>query len=317
MIIRSIIFFFLCFFSLHHSFAWGFWGHKQINKMAVFTLPPELFPLYKKNIDFIIEQAVTADKRRYTNKKEAPRHYIDLDHYGLEPFSVVPKSWKNAVAKFTEDTLQAYGIVPWHIQVMLYSLTEAFRKKDLNEILNYSANIGHYIADAHVPLHTTENYNGQLSNQHGIHGFWESRIPEMIGDKFDYIVGSAELINDPLNRTWQIIKESHSAVDSVLDFELILNDSIASDRKFSFEQKGNQMVKVYSKEYSLAYNKMLNGMIERRMKAAISAVGAFWYTAWINAGQPDLKKLYSKKGYLNENEEESELEKNQIKGHSE
>jgi hypothetical protein len=317
MLLRLFLICFCSFAIQGKSFAWGFWGHKQINKMAVFTLPPELFPLYKKNIDFIIEQAVTPDKRRYTNKKEAPRHYIDLDHYGTDPYSVIPKSWKNAKIKFSEDTLQSYGIVPWHIQVMLYSLTEAFKKKDLSEILYYSANIGHYIADAHVPLHTTENYNGQLTNQHGIHGFWESRVPELVGNEFDYIVGQAEFIKDPLERTWQIVKDSHSAVDSVLDFELILNDSIPSDKKFSFEQKGNQMLKVYSVDYTLAYNKMLSGMIERRMRAAISAVGDFWYTAWVNAGQPDLKRLYGKKGYLNENEEEREVERNQVKGHSE
>jgi len=316
MFFRNILLFFLFFFTIDFSFAWGFWGHKQINKMAVFTLPPELFPLYKKNIDYITEQAVTPDKRRYTNKIEAPRHYIDLDHYGLEPFSVLPKSWKNAVTKYTEDTLNAYGIVPWHIQVMLHSLTEAFRKKDLNEILYYSANIGHYIADAHVPLHTTENYNGQLTNQHGIHGFWESRIPELIGEKFDYIVGQAEFIDNPLDKAWQIVKESHAEVDSVLDLELILNDSIPSDRKYSFEQKGNQMLKVYSQEYSLAYNRLLNGMVERRMRQAISAVGAFWYTAWVNAGQPDLRKLYSKKAASKEGEEEVDYERNQIKGHS-
>jgi hypothetical protein len=51
------------------------------------------------------------------------------------------------------------------------------------------------------------------------------------------------------------------------------------------------MIKQYSGEYSLAYNSMLDGMIERRMQQSIRSVACFWYTAWINAGQPDLKKL--------------------------
>ena len=35
-------------------------------------------------------------------------------------------------------------------------------------------------------------------------------------------------------------------------------------------------------------------MIERRMRQSIFAVASFWYTAWVNAGQPDLKNLSNK-----------------------
>ena len=58
---------------------WGFWGHRKINRMAVFTLPPDLIIFYKKHIEFITDHAVDPDKRRYASKHEAVRHYIDLD----------------------------------------------------------------------------------------------------------------------------------------------------------------------------------------------------------------------------------------------
>ena len=105
--------------------SWGFYAHKRINRMAVFTLPPELFTFYKKHIEFLTEHAIDPDKRRYASKGEAERHYIDIDHYvhnGEDPFDVVPKRWKDAVEKFSEDTLKAYGIVPWHIQRVKYKL---------------------------------------------------------------------------------------------------------------------------------------------------------------------------------------------------
>ena len=35
----------------------------------------------------------------------------------------------------------------------------------------------------------------------------------------------------------------------------------------------------------------LNGMVERRMRQSIHTIASFWYTAWVHAGQPDLKKL--------------------------
>nr|MBP7514011.1 hypothetical protein [Flavobacteriales bacterium] len=154
--------------------AWGFYGHKRINRMACFTLPPQMFGFYKRHIDFISDHAVDPDRRRYANPDEAPRHYIDIDHYahnGSDPFAEVPRPWKQAVAKYTEDTLKAYGIVPWHIQVVYGRLVNAFQRGDVDRILYYSADLGHYVGDAHVPLHTTENYNGQLTNQHGIHAF--------------------------------------------------------------------------------------------------------------------------------------------------
>ncbi len=276
------------------AFGWGFWGHKKINHMACFTLPPEMIGFYKSHIDFLTEHAVDPDNRRYSNKDEAPRHYLDADHYGEHPFDSLPKYWKEAVAKYTEDTLNAYGIVPWYINKMMFSLTEAFKTRDADKILYYSANIGHYIADAHVPLHATENYNGQKTNQVGIHGFWESRIPELFGDDYDFITGRCIFITNTQLHAWDIIEASASEVDSVLTFEKKLSGTFPSDKKYSFEQVGNKTEKVNSEEYTKAYSDMLDNMVERKMRAAIFNVGSYWYTAWVNAGSPDLNSLGDK-----------------------
>ncbi len=270
---------------------WGFYAHKKINRMAVFTLPPELISFYKAHINYISEHAVDADKRRYAVKNEAAKHYIDIDHYGTSPFDSVPVNWKDAIKKFSEDSLRAYGILPWHISTMCYRLQQSFVNQNLQSILKNSADIGHYIADACVPLHTTMNYNGQYTNQKGIHGFWESRIPELSADGYSYWTGRATYVERPIDMAWKLIKSSHMAVDSVLQFEALLNQKFKSDQKYSFESRGRQTVKVYSKNYSLQYEKMLNGMIEKRMRLAIKHIGNIWYTAWVNAGKPNLKSL--------------------------
>ena len=220
--------------NLQPAYSWGFFAHKKINRMAVFTLPAGMIGFYKQHIEYISEHAVDPDRRRYANEDEAPRHYIDIDHYGKYPFDSVPQWWKKAVAKYSEDTLKAYGIVPWHIEKMVYRLTEAFKEENMDLILHYSADLGHYIADAHVPLHTTENYNGQLTNQKGIHGFWESRIPEMKSEGYDYWIGRAKYIGKPLEKAWDVVKASHAAVDSVLKFEANLNAEYSPDKKYSF-----------------------------------------------------------------------------------
>ncbi len=307
------------------SYCWGFWGHKRINRIAVFTLPSEMLGFYKKHIEYITNHAVDPDKRRYAVKEEGARHFIDIDHYGKYPFDSLPELWKNAKTKYTEDTLQAYGINPWYIETMLYRLTSAFKEGNAINILRYSADLGHYVADAHVPLHTAENYNGQLTNQYGIHGLWESRIPELSGEQYDYFVGKARYIERPINEAWGFIKVSHAEVDSVLLMEEVLNSETPEDKKYSIEQKGNSSAKVYSTEYAKEYNDRLNNMAERKMRAAILAVGSFWYTAWVNAGQPDLDKIELKMSAEElkaaQKEEEKTLKKENLnfkeKGHIE
>ena len=276
------------------SQSWGFYGHKRINRMAVFTLPPEMVTFYKQHIEFVTNHAVDPDKRRYGVEGEAPRHYIDIDHYGEHAFDSVPKFWKVAIAKYTEDTLMAYGIVPWQIEKHYYKLMQAFKDENLDRILSYSADLGHYIADAHVPLHTTENYNGQLTGQRGIHGFWESRIPELKAEDYDYFVGRAKYIDSPIKSAWKIVYDSHMGVDSVLKFEAALNKEFPQDRKYAYENRGNLMMKVYSLEYTNRYDLMIKGQVERRMRESITMVGSLWYTAWVNAGKPNLEKLGQK-----------------------
>ena len=251
-----------------------------------------MIAFYKKNIDFISEHAVDPDKRRYAIKEEGPRHYIDIDHYGTYPFAALPRNWDSAVAKYSIDTIQKNGIVPWWLQTMHYRLTEAFKEKNTARILKLSAEIGHYLADSHVPLHASSNHNGQFTGQRGIHGFWESRIPELLAEnKWDFFIGKAEYIKNPSDFIWKRILESAAASDTVLKYEKQLSKEFPADQKFSFENRNGIIIRQYSSAFSIAYDQLLKGMIERRMRQSIFAVASFWYTAWVNAGQPDLTHI--------------------------
>ena len=293
---KKILFFVVLITVYSKSYCWGFFAHKKINSYAVFLLPPQMLVLYKPNIDFIAAHAVDPDMRRNVLADEARRHYIDIDYYGKYPYTELPRKWSDAVAKFGEDTLLANGIVPWHVQTMLYRLTDAFKAKNFLQIMKNSADIGHYIADAHVPLHTSSNHNGQLTNQKGIHGFWESRVPELLADKeFDFFIGKAQYIKNPGEYIWARVLESAKAADSVLLFEKELTKEFGPDKKYAFEQRNNVLVRQYSSAFTIAYNKKLDGMVERRMRLAILSVASFWYTAWVNAGQPDLTDLVKQK----------------------
>ncbi len=273
-------------------FSWGFYGHRMINYYSVFLLPPEMVLLYKPHIDFLTEHAVDPDKRRYAVPEEGPRHYIDLDKYGHYPYDSLPRNWNEAVKKYTADSLQKHGIVPWWVQTMLFRLTQAFKDKDQVKILKLSAEIGHYISDAHVPLHASSNHNGQYTNQRGIHGFWESRVPELLAEKhWDFFIGKAEYIANPSSFIWARVLESAAAADTVLRFEKELSRQFPPDQKYAFEDRNGTVIRQYSSAYTVRYNELLKGMVERRMRQSIYAVASFWYTAWVNAGQPDLRAL--------------------------
>ncbi|MGV3588050.1 MAG: zinc dependent phospholipase C family protein [Adhaeribacter sp.] len=288
---RLVFLLLLLFWPVGNIFSWGFYAHQRINRLAVFTLPPEMIGFYKKHIIYITENAVNPDKRRYVVKAEGPRHFIDLDVYGDSAQYKLPRNWPEAVAKFGEDSLAKHGILPWHLNLVKYQLTEAFKHHDVSAILRLSADLGHYLADACVPLHTTRNYNGQFTNQHGIHGFWESRLPELLAGNYDFFVGPAVYIDKPQQKAWDIIIRSHAALDSVLRFEKEVAAQLPEDKKYTFEERNNITVKTYSKAYTTNYHQKLKGQVERQMRYAIWLVGSFWYTCWVDAGQPNLNNL--------------------------
>lgn len=350
---------------------WGFFGHRRINRMAVFTLPPPMIIFYKKHIEYITEHAVDPDKRRYASKFEAPRHYIDIDRWDVYPFDKVPRNWTDALAKYTDiytvnsdqDTVQLFGneaieadgsfvrsrsgaiveqrayrnffiqnvvlkyyeeesqiscdslseligytipcktafavdrfsehgILPYHLLSMQERLTEAMRQRNPARILRLSAEMGHYIGDAHVPLHTTENYNGQLTDQLGIHAFWESRLPELYADeRYDFFVGKPIYIEQPREYFWNIVLESHQLLDSVLLIEKDLSKTFPQDKQYCYEERLGVTIRTQCTDYANAYHERMQGMVERRMRDAILAIASSWYTAWVDAGQPDLGSI--------------------------
>jgi len=271
--------------------AWGFFGHRLLNRLAVYTLPPAMIGFFKANIEYMTVNATRPDSRRVVVPGEAPKHFLDVDRYGDSAAYRLPRRYADAIAKYGEDSLLRHGIVPWNVITMKNQLTAAFRDRDTDRILRLSADMGHYVADACVPLHTTRNYNGQLTGQRGIHGLWESRLPELLSPDYDLFSGTAPYLENPTDAIWKAVIRSNAAVDSVLRFEKELTGKFPEDQKFGYEQRGNNTVRAYSREFSREYHRRLNGQVERQMRYAARLIGAFWYTCWVDAGSPDLNKM--------------------------
>ena len=278
--------------------AWGAWGHQHINRAAVFALPAQMRGFFYNHIDFITEESVVPDLRKYAlgDKFEFPRHFINLESYGSGNWDTLPKTMKDLKAKYDDKTLQGYGILPWYIEEMQQKLTEAFKSGIKTEILFIAGDLGHYIADAHMPLHTAINHNGQLTGQKGIHAFWEGQLPEMFGDQYNLWTGDATYISDVPGQTWKMILSSHQLADTLLSIDRELSATFPKEKIYQLDENGNIKKNkfndpVHSVEYSRKYHELLGGMIELQMRKAIAQTANYWYTAWVDAGKPSLEGM--------------------------
>ena len=279
-------------------FAWGVWGHEHINKAAVLALPEEMGLFFYNHVDFIVEESTVPDVRKHllNDKTESSKHYVDLERYNYTTPANMPTTLKDAIDKYGKDTLEKYGILPWNIEEMMAKLTDAMRNKRKTEILYIAADLGHYIADAHMPLHTSLNHDGQLTGQQGIHAFWEAQLPELFGKNYHLYVGDAHYINDINKATWNIIDSSYNLVNTLLRVEAKLKKDNPEDKQYVMGPDGKPQrnkfgALIHTYDYSVEYHELLNGMVEKQMHAAIEKVADFWYTAWVNAGKPDLDDL--------------------------
>ncbi|MFT3907845.1 MAG: zinc dependent phospholipase C family protein [Ferruginibacter sp.] len=297
-IVRIILSFVLMTTSVSVLFAWGMYGHQHINHAAVFALPVEMRFFFYNHIDFVTEEATIPDLRKYTlnDRAENPRHFIDIGEQGTIPIDSMPRTMKEAKLKYDDKELQKLGILPWYIQEMMDKLTKAFKQKRKTEILFIAADLGHYLGDANMPLHTSVNHDGQLTNQKGIHSFFEAQLPEYFGDSYNYKVNDAVYLPDVIAASWDVVKHSNSLVDSMLLIEKNVKETFPKEKIFKIDTKGDTAknkfgLYVRSDEFAAAYHKALNGMVEKQLRHAIQDVANFWYTAWVNAGKPDLSDL--------------------------
>ncbi|MEO8960820.1 MAG: zinc dependent phospholipase C family protein [Ginsengibacter sp.] len=291
-----LIFLFLT-ISVTLVFAWGQWGHKHISRAAVFALPENMRDFYYNHIDFITESSVIPDLRRavINDKNESPRHYIDIEDFGSIPLSSFPETTKEAFEKYDSVFLKKTGYLPWYIQTLTEKLTTAFKKRNKSEILFISSELSHYIADAHQPLHTSSNYDGQLTGQKGVHALWESTIPQKFGSVYNFKTDTAMYISDIFAETWKIIEESHSLIKPLLAAEKKVRNSFPSDKMYKKDASGKTVMfynsPVFSDEYAKQFHDAMNGMVEKQLRLSIYEVACFWYTAWVNAGSPKLISL--------------------------
>lgn len=290
------------------SSGWGFLVHKTVHQLAVYELPESMQPFFYQQMGYLVNNAPRPDMRRNEDSTEATKHFIDLEMFGEQAATRMPLDWNRAVQKYTADSLIKYGYVPYQVVHIKEKLTNAFRKGNKDSILFYAADLGHYIGDAHVPLHTTVNYDGQLTDQKGLHSLWESMIPELeIGNYSLYSAHKAVYLKNPAEAIWQAIRKAAKLVPEMLQKEKELSKGFTDEQKFRVQIRRGKETKSYTTAFAKAYASALGTTINDQLRASADLIADFWYTSWVDAGKPDLSRINTGWSALTQQQLEAEL----------
>ncbi len=259
--------------------AWGFDAHKFIVSRAIDILPEPIRPFFEANRAFIVERAIDPDLWRTAGfSEEPPNHFVDLDAYGQYPFKDLPREHDEALKKHGPDKLRENGLLPWRTHEIAGRLIRGFEALHKNgqyarsDIRFFSAIIGHYVADAHVPLHSVLNYNGQLTGQTGLHNRWED-------DLFVRYQKQLVLKPGPLRR---IQSERDFVFETLLESSQHVPALLAADK----EAIGNR--DLYDDQYFETLFARTRPTLEKRLSDSITAVASIISGAWEQAGKPAL-----------------------------
>ena len=269
------------------GYSWGDQAHRYINREAVSTLPAEIRPFFEANKQLLEDNASAPDRRRRVEREtEAPRHFLDIESYGKFPFADLPNSYDELVSKFGKEMVKDNGCVPYAIDEVTSKMAQAMLAKNWDATLRLAADLGHYVGDAHQPLHNTVNYDGRQTGQDGVHSQFESRL---VAAHFNQLVsntGPAREVSNILDFAKKISLDSYVYVDNVLLGDLRAQEAAGGGRT------NDKYLDVYW-EYS-------GETAKKRIAQASTALGSLWLTAWKRAGSPPLpnENLNLKSDYM-------------------
>jgi len=254
--------------------AWGNNAQRSIVNHAVDTLPNDLRPFFESNRDYLVRHVNDPLDQLDKRPNERNNHFIELDKYGKFPFDAVPRNYKAAVSKFGKSKIDAGGLLPWQIGVYSQKLTEDLKNGKWAEAKLDAAFLANYVAEAHDPFNTTENYDGKLTGQSGVSDRFNAILVDRYGSFFPINPHDASFINDPTDFAFDTCLNAHSLVES-----LLLADRAA--------KRGNSS---YNDEYFDRFYNLTAASLIRQLSDASTDVGSYWLTAWINAGRPQLPR---------------------------
>jgi hypothetical protein len=255
-------------------YGWGPAAHRLVNNWAVGTLPQPMRPFFEARRTFLIDHANDPDDWIKRDPYERSRHYIYLDKYGLFPYIELPYTYKAAVEKYSGRRISRNGTLPWRIGEYSLKLTNALRAQDWDEAQLDAAVLAHYVADAHDPLNTTQNFDGQLTAQTGLGSRFDSSMVDRYTNFFMFHPEDAGKVDDPTTYAFTMCLEANTWVDRILWADWRSRSGLSD----------------YTDEYFDRFYTQIGSTAIQELNAGAHDAGSYWYSAWLNAGQPALPK---------------------------
>jgi hypothetical protein len=254
------------------AYAWGSNGQRVVVNQAIDTLPADLRAFFENQRSFVVQHVTDPLDAEAKTPTERHNHFIRLDKYGHFPFDALPRSYKAAVNKFGKSKIDANGLLPWEIGVYSQKLTESMKLGRWDEARLNAAILAFYVAEAHDPFNTTENFDGHLTEQTGINERFGITLIDRFSSFFPMRPNDGSFITDPTDHAFEACLSAHSWLEVI---EL-------ADRNARRESKS------YNDEYFDRFYNQSAGTLIRQLSDAATDVGSYWLTAWTNAGKPAL-----------------------------
>jgi hypothetical protein len=256
------------------AFAWGNNANRLVVNRAIDALPQDIRAFFDANRSVLLQHVNDPFVTVAKTPAERKNQFLYLDKYGRFPFEILPRSYKAAVAKFGRSKLEANGLLPWQIGVYSQKLTEAMHDGKWEDAKLYAAILASYVAAAHDPFNTTDNTDGHLSGQNGINERFGTALVDRYSSYFFMRPNDAVFIPDPTDHAFEACLGSHSWLETIL----------YADRD------ARRGLNAYTDEYYDHFYNQAGAVLIRQLSDAATDVGSFWFTAWKNAGQPQLPR---------------------------
>jgi hypothetical protein len=258
-----------------NAFAWGGGVHMDINRAAAMNVPDEM-AAWRAYAAILTRESIRPDLWKGSDETEGPRHYLDAERYQPLAITNLPEDHAKVRALNGGDAAES-GILPWVIMDVENRLTQAMASNEWEAATRYAAALGHYVADAHQPLHLTEHYDGSPGpDGKGIHMRWEEQMPFFFWKAELIKAGPAEYIKDLWSTILRELDQAHARYREIY----------AADHE-SAEAADDD---VGSSDYYRAMWKRTQGLFTEQVNAAVTDLSSLWYTAWVKAGRPEIPK---------------------------
>jgi len=254
------------------SFGWGDNARRLITDKAVDTLPDEMQSWFQSNRYALIQHVNAVAEAEAKIPTDSRNNFIELDHYGPFPFAELPRSYTDAVEKFSKRTVRAHGQLPWEIGLYSKKLTDALRAHNWEEARIDAATLAYYISAAHDPFRSTTNNDGTLSGQPGVNDRFGVGLVDHYQRFFFMRPNEAAFIRDPTDHAFEMSLNAHSWLENIL----------LADRR------AHAGLSAYNDEYYDRFYAYAGAVLIRQLTDASTDIGSYWMSAWINAGRPQL-----------------------------